>query len=114
MCLSHVWIVLKKEEEEEQEEEEQGTCVRQVDSERMYSGATGRGRPLGRGRVPSVSLGFPWFLLVFVGFQSLWFSTISLVFLGFQSLWFSTSGSLDSSLTVLRRKWHIYLSLIHI
>ena len=47
-----------------------------------------------------VFLGVHWFSLVFVGFQSLWFSTISLVFLGFQSLWFSTSGSLDSSLTV--------------
>ena len=55
-----------------------------------------------------VFLGFHWFSLVFfvfslvfLGFQSLWFSTISLVFLGFQSLWFSTSGSLDSSLTVI-------------
>ena len=50
-----------------------------------------------------VFIGFPWFLLVFIGFP--WFSESVvlynfLVFLGFQSLWFSTSGSLDSSLTV--------------
>ena len=69
----------------------------------MNRGATGRGPLVLGARDPGGSLGFPWFLLVFIGLP--WFSESVVLcnFLGFpwfQSLWFSTSGSLDSSLTV--------------
>ena len=58
-----------------------------------------RSAPLLGARDPGGSLGFPWFLLVFARSSLVFLG--SKVFLGFQSLWFSTSGSLDSGVTVV-------------
>ena len=67
-------------------------------------GATGIGPSLLGARDPGGCLGFlgfPWFSLVFLGFSN----RCLLVFLGFQYLWFSSSGSLDSRLTVLPKRF---------
>ena len=66
----------------------EGVCRRSTQS--LYSGATGRGHPLGLARVPGVSLGFLWFSLILLGFPC-----ISVGFLGFQSLCFSTNARIS-------------------